>query len=97
LNPTTRNYGRTNEPHRWPFFFQFTKKYNEQTKLNIVTGVEFQQGISSVRIYSNKNGNPDTLQTDDEINNRVFLAFAQATLELPRSWFITGLSVNSKI
>jgi iron complex outermembrane receptor protein len=98
LNPTTRNYGRTNEPHTGGrSFFQFTKKYNEQTKLNIVTGVEFQQGISSVRIYSNKNGKPDTLQTDDEINNRVFLAFAQATLELPRSWFITaGLSVNSQ-
>ncbi|HMK20051.1 MAG TPA: TonB-dependent receptor, partial [Chitinophagaceae bacterium] len=45
----------------------------------------------------NKNGKPDTLQTDDEINNRVFLAFAQTTLELPRSWFITaGLSVNSQ-
>ncbi len=98
LNPTTRNYGRTNEPHTGGrSFFQFTKKYNEQTKLNIVTGVEFQQGISSVRIYSNKNGKPDTLQTDDEINNRVFLAFAQATLELPRSWFITaGLSINSQ-
>jgi len=98
LNPTTRNYGRTNEPHTGGrSFFQFTKKYNEQTKLNIVTGVEFQQGISSVRIYSNKNGKPDTLQTDDEIYNRVFLAFAQATLELPGSWFITaGLSVNSQ-
>ena len=98
LNPTTRNYGRTNEPHTGGrSFFQFTKKYNEQTNLNIVTGVEFQQGISSVRIYSNKNGNPDTLQSDDEINNRVFLAFAQATLELPKSWFITaGLSVNSQ-
>jgi iron complex outermembrane receptor protein len=98
LNPTTRNYGRTNEPHTGGrSFFQFTKKYNEQTSLDIVTGVEFQQGISSVRIYSNKNGNPDTLQTDDEINNRVFLAFAQATLDLPRSWFITaGLSVNSQ-
>jgi iron complex outermembrane receptor protein len=59
--------------------------------------VEFQQGISSVRIYSNKNGNPDTLQTDDEINNRVFFAFAQAALELPRSWFITaGASINAQ-
>src|SRR5215204_886945 len=98
LNPTTRNYGRTNEPHTGGrSFFQFTKKYNEQTKLNIVTGVEFQQGISSVRIYSNKNGKPDTLQTDDEINNRVFFAFAQGTLELPRSWFITaGISLNTQ-
>ena len=98
LNPTTRNYGRTNEPHTGGrSFFQFTKKYGAQTNLNIVTGVEFQQGISSVRIYSNKNGNPDTLQTDDEINNRVVFAFAQATLELPKSWFITaGISINAQ-
>src|SRR5678815_1035029 len=39
----------------------------------------------------------DRLQTDDEINNRVFFAFAQATLELPRSWFITGgISLNTQ-
>jgi iron complex outermembrane recepter protein len=98
LNPTTRNYGRTNEPHTGGrSFFQFTKRYSEQTKLNIITGVEFQQGISSVRIYSNKNGNPDTLQTDDEINNRVFFAFAQATLDLPKKWSITaGISLNTQ-
>jgi iron complex outermembrane receptor protein len=98
LNPTIRNYGRTNEPHTGGrSFFQFTKKISEQSNLNIVTGVEFQQGISSVRIYSNKNGKPDTLQTDDEINNRVFFAFAQATLELPRLWFITaGASINAQ-
>ncbi|HET6767763.1 MAG TPA: TonB-dependent receptor plug domain-containing protein [Chitinophagaceae bacterium] len=98
LNPTIRNYGRTSEPHTGGrTFFQFDKKINERSKLNIVTGVEFQQGLSSVRIYSNKTGNPDTLQTDDEINNRVFFAFAQATLELPKDWFITaGASLNSQ-
>ena len=37
------------------------------------------------------------MQTDDEINNKVFFAFAQATLELPRNWFITaGASINSQ-
>lgn len=98
LNPTIRNYGRTSEPHTGGrSFFTFHKNINEQTKLNIVTGVEFQQGISSVRIYSNKNGNPDTLQTDDEINNKVFFAFAQATLELSSNWFITaGVSINGQ-
>jgi iron complex outermembrane recepter protein len=98
LNPTFRNYGRTNEPHTGGrTYFQFTKVFSERSKLNIVTGVEFQQGISSVRIYSNKAGNPDTLQTDDEINNKVFLAFAQATLELQKNWFITaGTSINSQ-
>lgn len=98
LNPTTRNYGRTNEPHfGGRSSFQFNKAIGEQTKLSWISGIELQQGISSVRIYSNKNGNPDTLQTDDEINNRVFFAFTQATLELPASWFVTaGLSYNTQ-
>ena len=98
LNPTIRNYGRTNEPHTGGrTFFQFDKRINDGSNLNVVAGVEFQQGISSVRIYSNKSGNPDTLQTDDEINNRVFFAFAQSTLELPKNWFITaGASINSQ-
>src|SRR5688500_6400024 len=41
LNPTIRNYGRTNEPHTGGrTFFRFNKQINEQAKLNIVTGVE---------------------------------------------------------
>ena len=98
LNPTTRNYGRTNEPHSGGrSFFQYTKELGEQSKLTFITGVEFQQGISSVRIYSNKTGNPDTLQTDDEINNKVFIGFAQASLELPKDWFVTaGASINGQ-
>lgn len=98
LNPTFRNYGRTNEPHTGGrSFFQYNKQLGGQSKLNFITGVEFQQGISSVRIYSNKSGEPDTLQTDDEINNKVFIGFAQATLELPASWFITaGTSINTQ-
>ena len=98
LNPTTRNYARTNEPHTGGrSFFQYDNKIGNKSNINAVTGVEFQQGISSVRIYANKNGNPDVLQTDDEINNRVFFIFSQATLELPLNWFITaGASINSQ-
>ena len=98
LNPSVRNYGRANEPNTGGrSFFEFSKKFSEQTKLNVIAGVEFQQGISSVRIYSNKEGNPDTLQTDDEINNKVFSAFTQATLEFAKNWIVTaGVSVNAQ-
>ncbi len=98
LNPTTRNYGRTNEPHYGGrSVFQYVGKVGAESRISVVTGMEFQQGISSVRIYANKNGNPDTLQTDDEINNRIFFSFTQATLELPSNWFITaGISVNAQ-
>jgi iron complex outermembrane receptor protein len=98
LNPSIRNYGRTNEPNfGGRTFFEYAGKVGNSSKINLVTGAEFQQGISSVRIYANKNGNPDTLQTDDEINNQVFFAFTQATLELTHGWLATaGLSVNSQ-
>ena len=98
LNPSIRNYGRTSEPHSGGrSFFQYSGKIKTNTKINVIAGIEFQQGFSSVRIYNNKNGNPDLLQTDDEINNKVFFGFAQTTLELPSGWFITaGLSINSQ-
>ena len=98
LNPSVRNYGRAHEPHTGGrSYFEFSKNYSEQTRLSILAGVEFQQGISSVRIYSNKNGDPDTLQTDDEINNRVFFAFTQATLEFAKGWVATaGVSINTQ-
>jgi iron complex outermembrane receptor protein len=98
LNPSIRNYGRTSEPNTGGrSYFQYSGKVGTKSKINIVAGIEFQEGNSSVRIYANKKGNPDTLQTDDEINNRVFFAFAQTTFELPLSWFITaGISVNSQ-
>jgi len=98
LNPTTRNYGRTNEPHTGGrSLFKFSKEFNPRSSLTFLAGIEFQQGISSVRIYSNIKGDPDTLQTDDEINNRVFFGFTQATLQVAGNWFLTaGASVNGQ-
>ena len=97
-NPSIRNYGRTSEPHTGGrSFISYNSTVGTKSKIDAVAGIEFQQGVSSVRIYNNKNGNPDLLQTDDEINNKVFSAFAQGTLELPSNWFLTaGLSVNSQ-
>ena len=98
LNPSIRNYGRTSEPnYGGRTFFDYSTKVGNNSKMSLVTGAEFQQGISSVRIYANKNGNPDTLQTDDEINNRVFFAFTQASFEFMHGWFATaGLSLYSQ-
>lgn len=97
-NPSIRNYGRASEPHTGGrTMFRYAKQFNRQTKLTAIGGIEFQQGLSTVKIYSNINGHPDTLQTDDEINNRVYFAFAQATLELKSSWFFTaGASINAQ-
>ena len=88
-NPTTRNYGRSWEPHfGGRTVFQFSKKWNESS-IVLHAGGEIQKGFISIRIYSNKQGNPDTLQTDDEINNQQAFVFTQATLNI-KKWVITG-------
>lgn len=94
LNPTFRNYGRNHEPHfggRTVFRFQ---KQTTQSTLLWHTGAEVQQGFTTSRIYNNVNGNPGTLQTDDEINNRQAFVFTQVSWQYA-GWTLTaGLSLN---
>ncbi|MEP7259195.1 MAG: TonB-dependent receptor, partial [Flavitalea sp.] len=90
LNPTTRNYERRIEPN---FGTRNIIQYSTNIKNSVFTlqgGTEIQQGYASSRVYSNKQGAPDTLQTDDELNNKQLIVFTQASLELPKGWFITG-------
>lgn len=93
-NPTTRNYGRNDEPHfGGRTVFQF-KKEVENNSWVLHLGAEAQQGFTTSRVYSNKNGNPDTLQTDDEIKNRQTFIFSQLSWQR-KSWlFKGGLSFN---
>jgi iron complex outermembrane recepter protein len=93
-NPTTRNYGRTSEPHfGGRTVFQYQKKLGE-TSLTFHAGAELQKGFTAVRIYATNKGNPDTLQTDDEINNYQAFVFTQLTAQI-KTWVITGgLSLN---
>lgn len=94
-NPNFRNYSRTSEPHlggRTTFEF---KKQLQKTLLTFHAGAEFQQSFNTQRIYGTKNGNPDTLQTDDEIYNSQGFIFLQGNAELPKGWILTaGASVN---
>jgi iron complex outermembrane recepter protein len=94
-NPAIRNFEKRNEPH---FGGRTMFKYNEQigtSKLKVVFGAEAQQGFSNVKVYGNRLGVQDTLQTDDEINNLQYFVFAQADLELRGGWIFTaGASLN---
>ncbi|MEO8582473.1 MAG: TonB-dependent receptor, partial [Flavitalea sp.] len=57
--------------------------------------VELQQEFTNSKVYKNKGGNPDTLQTDDQVQNKQFFLFSQATLELEKGWIFTaGASLN---
>lgn len=94
-NPTFRNYERRNEPGfggRTSFIYE--KKINN-ISLQIVTGAELQYGFFNTQVSKNKNGNADTLQTNDDVqySNRSF--FAQGDVSLNDSWIITaGISIN---
>jgi len=96
-NPTLTNYGRTFEPNAGGrTVFQFKSKI-QSSLLTIHAGSEVQKGFSSVRIFSTSAGNPGAIQTDDEIDNLVYFIFTQASLELPKGWFITtGASINKQ-
>lgn len=94
-NPGIRVYEKRTEPHagaRTVFTNQFI--LGKQT-LQLIYGGEIQKGIFTVKTYRNRNGNPDTLQTDDEVNNWQCNAFAQAALTTINGWTITtGVNYN---
>jgi iron complex outermembrane receptor protein len=94
-NPSFRNYGRTTEPHfGGRTVFEFNKKLNN-TLLTFHAGAEFQQSFNTQRIYNNKNGETDSIQTDDEIFNNQGFIFIQGNAELPHGWIVTaGASIN---
>jgi iron complex outermembrane recepter protein len=94
-NPTFRNYERRNEPSfggRTSFVYE--KKIND-TKIQLVTGAELQQGFFNTQVAKNKNGNADTLQTNDDICYSSYSIFAQADFDIKDNWKITaGASIN---
>ncbi|HVZ57677.1 MAG TPA: TonB-dependent receptor [Chitinophagaceae bacterium] len=94
-NPTFRNYERRMEPHfGGRTLFEWQKQLH-QAKLQVLFGGEAQKGFFNTKTFQNKNGNPDSLLTDDDINTWTWSAFAQADLRLPRDWDLTaGVSVN---
>ncbi|MBC7947870.1 MAG: TonB-dependent receptor [Chitinophagaceae bacterium] len=94
-NAAIRNYERRNEPHfGGRSSFIYSTKINSAT-LNLVGGGEFQQGYFNTQVSKNRNGNPDTLQTNDDVNYTTYCIFTQADIEIRENWIITaGLSVN---
>ncbi|MBI5857814.1 MAG: TonB-dependent receptor plug domain-containing protein [Sphingobacteriales bacterium] len=94
-NPAIRNYERRNEPSfggRTIFNFHY-KSWN--VLYDVTVGAEVQQGYFNTKVSKNRNGNPDTLQSNDDIDNTAFSYFVQAYTGLEKNWYITGgLSIN---
>ncbi len=94
-NPTFRNYERRNEPAfggRTSFIYE--RKIKEAS-LQFITGAELQQGYFNTQVSKNKNGNADTLQTNDDIAYFTGSIFTQADINIKDNWIITaGASIN---
>lgn len=94
-NPTFRNYEQRDEPH---FGGRTSFTYNRDfsnASLQVVAGMEAQKGFFNARDFGNRNGQPDTLQTDDKIDTWIYSGFAQADLGFAGGWSITaGISIN---
>ncbi len=89
VNPTIRNYERRIEPHFGSRnVIQYTGNL-DKTKITLTGGAEMQQGFGASKVYNNNLGAPGILQTDDEINTKQFILFAQARFEF-KNWIITG-------
>lgn len=89
-NPTLRNYGKSSEPHvGGRTLFSFAQPF-KRSSFNFIIGGEWQEGFTSVAIHKNVNGNPDSLQTYDEIHNRQQFVFFQTTFELSQGWLLIG-------
>ncbi|MEP7237116.1 MAG: TonB-dependent receptor, partial [Ferruginibacter sp.] len=92
---TFRNYERRNEPGfggRTSFIYE--KKIND-ISLQMVAGAELQYGFFNTQVSKNKNGNPDTLQTNDDIQYTTSIFFAQGDISIKDNWIITaGMSIN---
>ena len=94
-NPTTRNYERRTEPHYGSRGkLQYTTLLGK-TKFTWIGGIEAQQGFTTSRVYTNVQGNADSLTTDDEVTNKAASVFTQGVFELASGWSFTGgLSYN---
>jgi iron complex outermembrane receptor protein len=94
-NSAIRNYERRSEP-QWGGRTLFVLDQKQQKNgWQWIAGAEFQQGYFNTQVANNRNGNPDTIQTNDDIRNTLFTAFTQADINLGEKWLITaGLSLN---
>lgn len=100
-NPAIRNYERRNEPgFGGRTVFTHKKDFTEYTgqkesSLQIVWGGEYRDGFFNTQVSKNKNGNPDTLQTNDDIRNTEYIFFVQGDIIIREKWFINaGISTN---
>ncbi len=100
-NPAIRNYERRSEPgFGGRTVFTYKKDFTaytgqKESSLQIVWGGEYRDGFFNTQVSKNKNGNPDTSQTNDDIRNTEYIFFIQGDVIIRENWFINaGISTN---
>lgn len=101
-NSAVRNFERRSEPHFGVRTILSYEKRVGKMQANVLrwdNGIELQQGYFNTQVTKNKNGKPDTLQTNDDINATAASILTQANFEILSKWvFTAGASINkSKI
>ena len=101
-NSAIRNYERRNEPGyggRTVFIYNKKKETvyggQKENSFQLVAGSEFQQGRFNTQVSKNRTGNPDTLQTNDDVDYTTYSLFFQGDVSIRESWFMNaGISLN---
>ena len=94
-NPTFRNFERRTEPHAGARTVFTLNKQWQQTSLQLSFGGEGQRGFFNTKTFSNAGGQPDTVQTDDDIDNYIYSGFVQTDLHFRGDWSVSaGVSIN---
>ncbi|HEV7782368.1 MAG TPA: TonB-dependent receptor plug domain-containing protein [Chitinophagaceae bacterium] len=94
-NPTIRNYERRSEPGFGSrTVFSYTKRMDD-FYWKVVAGGEFQHAFFNTLVFKNRDGKPDTLQTNDDITFNVKSYFIQGEIAMEKKWYVTsGVSLN---
>lgn len=95
-NAAIRNYERRLEPSTGGrTVFSYEKKINPENQVKYTVGAEVQAGWFNTRVSNNRNGQPDTVQTNDDVRFFVSNFFIQGDWIIKENWFInTGISLN---
>jgi iron complex outermembrane receptor protein len=95
-NPAIRNYETRNEPHYGGRSFFTWKKKDGRNDWTLITGGEYQEGLFNIQVAENLNGEPDTLQSNDDAKQRTYNVFLQGDAAIDKKWFITaGVSLTN--
>lgn len=95
LNPSIRNYARASEVHTGGrTTFSLRGEVAGVVALQLLLGGELQQNFTTVRSYGNVSGQPEGLQSDDELNVLSYFGFTQLNAAFRKWTFTAGLSLN---